>query len=279
MTIESCRSILQFAWRRFIRLWPAYVASVLIIFCGVQALDYAPFKRTVYDLLAAQVLWAPALKANYVSGVYWSLVVECRFYVLIAVLYFGLGPSRFRIGWLAMCLVATASHFIYRPVAIHIFAADYLPFFTMGLVFYRMWRRRTDGLDAVLMATAVVTLIVLWSGEGSANGKGGIAVTGMLLWMPLLFFLFVRGNLEFLAVEPLLFLGRISYSLYLIHHELTLGVIYSLVQLSMPLSVAVMTAICLTISLAALLTLGIEEPSKRALKAWGRQRPEVHVRQ
>lgn len=222
-------------------------------------LGYNPYERSLYDLLIAPMMWAPALKAKYISGVYWSLIVEIRFYVIIAVLYYGVGARHFRAAWLIMSLAAIASPQANESVAIHVFSANYLPFFTMGIVFYRLWRGDRDRLDLLLMLTALASLLILWRGKDPTT-------MAIILAMPLLFWLFVHGSLQFLAVEPLLFLGRISYSLYLVHFELTLAIIWQLEMHGWSTSLAAAVAVAVTTALASIMTLLVEEPAKRALK-------------
>jgi peptidoglycan/LPS O-acetylase OafA/YrhL len=259
MTVQSAATAQDFAMRRFARIWPGYMVSAILIYVAIYAMNYVPYERSGYDFLVAPAMWAPALKAHYISGVYWSLIVEIRFYLTIAILYYGLGARRFRVAWLIFSLLAMASHYISEPIAIHVFSATYLPFFTMGIVFYRLWRRDWDRLDWALLLVALASLPLLWSDRD-------VATIAIMLAMPVLFWLFARDKLNILAVEPLLFLGRISYSLYLVHFELSLAIIWQLQKRGIPTSFAVIVALATITALATVLTLFVEEPAKRILK-------------
>jgi peptidoglycan/LPS O-acetylase OafA/YrhL len=259
MTLEASKSFFDFAWRRFARIWPGYMLSALVIFVAMYALGFAPYQRGLYDLAIAPFLWAPALGGSYVSGVYWSLVVEIRFYALIAVLYFGLGAQRFRWGWLAVTAVATALDTVYQPVAVHVFSSKYLPFFTWGIVFYRLWKGGADRLDAALFVTALASLLWMWSDRDWG-------VLGVILAMPVLFGLFVAGRLQWLAHPALLFFGRISFALYLLHFEIPIALMAILQAWSVPVLAGAVPAIAMVVGLATLQTYYWEEPAKNWLK-------------
>jgi peptidoglycan/LPS O-acetylase OafA/YrhL len=79
------------------------------------------------------------------------------------------------------------------------------------------------------------------------------------------------GRLGFLAARPVVFLGGISYSLYLIHQNIGYVIIRALHGLPMSWRVAV--AILVSLGLATLLSRTIEQPALRALRlAYARYR-------
>ena len=266
MTLDRCRSLLEFGWRRFIRLWPSYCLSFLLIFVILNAFPTPTYDRDWHDLLAALILWSPLVDATYVSGVYWSLVVECRFYVLAALIYYTLGRNKFRIGWLAILVLATIMHFVDWRTASHLFSAKFLPMFTFGLVFYRAWSGQTDGLDRVLFVTAFLAMWLIWL-MPLDGARGGLVASIILTGIVILFAGFVKGWLTWIANKPLLFIGRISYALYLLHFEAVIAIVHKLETLGVPSHLAWGGAISGCTIVATVITLAFEEPIRRWVRA------------
>jgi peptidoglycan/LPS O-acetylase OafA/YrhL len=257
MTIRKSPSIIDFFFRRFARIYPAYIVSVVVIWTGVQLLGYEPYQTTLFDLFVSPIVWSPALRAAYVSNVYWSLVVELRFYVLIGLVYYTFGARWFGSAWLVLSLFATSSLWWSSFVATHVLSATLLPFFTMGILFNKVYSGEFDG--------AVDWLLVVVSLISFALTTKDIVVFSIIHVMLGVFLLFVHGKLEFLVVQPLQFLGRISYSLYLLHFELTLTIIGMLHVLGCSMFLAVNLAFLLLLIAASLLSYHIEEPARAAL--------------
>jgi peptidoglycan/LPS O-acetylase OafA/YrhL len=77
----------------------------------------------------------------------------------------------------------------------------------------------------------------------------------------LLFFLAVTGRLKFLSVKPLIILGSMSYSLYLLHQNIGYVVINKLYNIGVNPIISIILAILTTLSLAYLTTRFVEKPS------------------
>ncbi len=111
MTLARCATTQEFFIRRFARLYPAYIVSIPLIFVLMYILSYPHYERSLRDLITAPLLDAPlTLCATFVSSVYWSLVTEVRFYVLIALIYHFF-HRRFIPAWIGMTLAFYACGF------------------------------------------------------------------------------------------------------------------------------------------------------------------------
>src|SRR5690606_25301870 len=86
-----------------------------------------------------------------------------------------------------------------------------------------------------------------------------------------LFFLLVTNSLRFIVQKPLIFLGHVSYSFYLIHQYTSTNVVIPGLQdyLGLNFYLAVAIAFCVSLFLAWLVTTYVEEPS---VKGWKRYR-------
>jgi peptidoglycan/LPS O-acetylase OafA/YrhL len=90
----------------------------------------------------------------------------------------------------------------------------------------------------------------------------GIVVTIYLM----IFYLFVTDRLSYIKLNPLIFLGTISYCLYLIHQNIGYVIIRSLYEYNVNPVFSIFVALGLSLALAVLMTFYIERPARVFLK-------------
>jgi peptidoglycan/LPS O-acetylase OafA/YrhL len=269
MTLERCHNLLEFWVRRFARLYPAYIVAMALTFCIANTLGPPEFASTTADFLVGLSLATPYVNgARFVDQAYWSLVVELQFYIAIGIVYV-LAGKRFAIVWALYAGATLACSFVGRTLGLHllvglanrIFLLPYLAHFTLGIAFYYLYTARLYRWR-LLAAFALSMYAVVY-------------VQAPLVWhaihvvMVALFVLFLRGKLEWLAVAPLKFLGRISYSLYLVHAYIGIILIGLLTRVyRTPDLIAALGAAIGCTALAYTLTEAVERPVKRALLRW-----------
>ena len=85
----------------------------------------------------------------------------------------------------------------------------------------------------------------------------------------------LRSYLRFLCVRPLLWLGGISYSLYLVHQHIGFVIMMKTAELGIDPWTGFAAAILTAIMLGATLNHLVERPAQRALERWwkGRTHP------
>lgn len=132
----------------------------------------------------------------------WSLSYEMLFYIAAALLFVAISRKRWWITALLLLLTATVCFF--RPLAL---------FFLVGYGAFLLQRRLPRTKDAWLGWVAIPALIL---------GVWLFWVNVVLSLMPvaLVFYSVVRAKgwlSRLLETKPMLFLGQISYSLYLVH--------------------------------------------------------------
>jgi peptidoglycan/LPS O-acetylase OafA/YrhL len=80
MTARRCPDLATFWTRRLGRIQPSYVAAVLLTFAIVAAFGLPGREVSGADLLS-NLTWATMfVPAPFVDGVYWTLLVELKFY-------------------------------------------------------------------------------------------------------------------------------------------------------------------------------------------------------
>jgi peptidoglycan/LPS O-acetylase OafA/YrhL len=273
MTLQRTRSSLDFLVSRASRLYPVYWAAVLLTFAvtgvfGLPGLENRPWEALV-NLTMLQRLFG----VSHVDDVYWTLTVELAFYVLMW-LVFVTGQlrriERWGALWLGLMLVygllgRLLGVSLPGPVA-NFLLLEHGNLFFAGILFYRCYQ------GSATRSTVPLLLLCLALQPLVATPESGLVIAVFFG----VFWLFLRGWLGFLAVRPLVFLGAISYSLYVLHQNIGYVVMRELYAYEPGLSAGVVLGAALLVSLllASLFTFAIERPALRALRrAYRRRHP------
>lgn len=269
MTLERTRSAMDFAVSRFSRLFPAYWAAICITALVVYSIGLPVQRLPPHQLLLNFSMLQQILGAEHLDGSYWTLEVELFFYAQMLFWFVAglLGRIRWIIAaWLIMAVgygLITQQQLHFSYTIREMLILRHIPFFALGILFYRMrsqpQERRLDGLMVLACLLAI----------GCANPPVFLLVA---LACCAVFALFLGGHVRWLASKPFAFLGAISYSLYLLHQAIGFAVMHEIELAGMPSVAAVFCALALVLGLATLLTWSIERPAMRAIRNWWKQR-------
>ncbi len=210
---------------RLVRIHPAYLGAVLI--CMLQELIptffpppmYKPFSVTFMDVLGHFTYLQPLLGKPWLVLLFWTLSIQFQFYVAYGVLHqlFTHKNKIIRIALLGLCaalpfLIGKGNvNYGLGNVDLINFLPNYMHIFLAGiLIFLRSQKLLSDWEYWVLLAIDCY-LLFYWYGS-MENWAGGD-------WYRPLAVFFASILIQFVAVEHQIFafLGKISYSLYLIH--------------------------------------------------------------
>lgn len=236
MTLESSRSVLDFVIRRFVRIWPALIISAILTFFLLNWSE-APFALTRRQFwpnflpsltLTPTALWSGLFpKVDFVTGVYWSLVVEIRFYMIAAILFWLFARDRLARNLVIFTVVIYVARALlrrvmpgYNGVFDALFIPDYMPWFAAGAVFYELYKERLTKAVALVMLAVMYAMIARISINYAVIGRDPvIASTAALLFLGPFWLLSTRpAAVGFLEIRPLVWIGECSYSIYLYHY-------------------------------------------------------------
>lgn len=140
--------------------------------------------------------------------------------------------------------------------------------FAAGVMTYRLYLgERSPLIFATLLLCAAASTVCEWPTHHVA-----IANAGKLLVYAGLVGAGAMGWLGFLRTRPLVFLGAISYSLYLVHQVVGSYAIGRLLHAGLSANAAIGVTAAGIIALASALCFGIERPSQRLAMRYYRAR-------
>jgi peptidoglycan/LPS O-acetylase OafA/YrhL len=145
----------------------------------------------------------------------------------------------------------------------------YIPWFALGISIYLMLHGRSARSRAPLI-TALCAVLTLFVTESVFMGLLAVALAGLV-------YAAASGRGGWLRWPPLIWLGTISYPLYLLHENIGWSVQLRVLELGLPIDVAVIAALATSLGLAALLTHWVEQPAMHWIRAHYRERRQKVV--
>lgn len=272
------RSPRDFAFSRIVRLYPAYWCSVVVAFVVHFLLKGRDGAEAWMVALVNLTMFQEFLGVDLVDGVYWTLAIELRFYLLVLLL--SLTGLLRRIEpvlwlWLAVLLLHDRQWLILPTWLDQALLRGWAHYFIAGATFYLVWQR---GLTVARSALLVLCLLramqhaywfMLLKGRLTGIPMNTIVVVTCVLGMFVLFTAIATR-----AVGPLDWrwapaAGALTYPLYLIHESVGSLVFYPyLLDSRVGSGLQLLGAILLAIAAAWGLWRGVERP----LAAWLKRR-------
>jgi peptidoglycan/LPS O-acetylase OafA/YrhL len=282
MTIERKSAVRDFAVSRVARLMPAFLAA-LVIATAIRALWPVPMLDTpTLPQFLANLTMAPSLFGQ--TGMdmpYWTLTYELIFYVGMAMML-ALGLVR-RVEWLGLLAVAVSCLLILTlDLKLHnrisiVLLIYYSNFFLIGICLYRIHAQQARWITWLALVCAI-GVTALGGGERSFDTPGTVYLPVTIAFTGLVWFAVSRHG-RWLAWRPLIFVGQISYPLYLVHVVLGFAVIRWSIALGWSTLAGVVAAGVACLIVATLLHYFVELPGGRRVRMTLAQRQPDIVKQ
>lgn len=260
MTLERCANGRDFAVRRFARIYPTYVASLVFTYWAFSHADLPKFHYGWADFAMNFTMVQELFGFSHIDGVYWTLQVELFFYVIVASLHFSGLLRRLHTVCLVWLLLSAGHALVQQtlPGALvqgigEVLILPKAPLFIIGMVAFGCYRQgRIDRDGLLVVALCVLCQFVNWR---LFAGVAAVLSFALLLAAPR-----VRVGAGW---GPILFLGQISFSLYLIHQHFGYMVIREALTHGATLDQGIVAAIVASIAVATVITFAIEKPAQR----------------
>lgn len=223
----SKRDAASFVISRITRLYPAFWVCVSLTAAVILWKGGDIFQVGLIQYLLNLSMISGFAHVEMVDGVYWTLLVEIKFYVLIFVLLL-FGQIK-RIEWFLVFWLALTALSMVVPlpkIITFLFLTDYSSYFIAGAVFYLV---RQNGLNLYRGAMLGVSLLlslgenlqqikqleILYKSDFSPYISGAV----ILLCFAVFLMISLRMTSR-LSSEKLIKLGVLTYPLYLIHQNI-----------------------------------------------------------
>lgn len=242
MTLETCITFRQFIIRRWLRLFPAMFVCSMIIFATAPLFPERPNGEIFcLDILPGLTfvnpgLWTRLLGSHvgFLEGAFWSLFVEVKFYVIFGLLYFIAGWRKAVVtllGLFCLSMILVASEQFVSSTNMHgmsnmidIAGFQYYGWFSAGIFYYKFYCEKKYHYLVYAMSIAFL----------SALAHGGEDWSSKLFAFSLVTLFTVAvtsARVQGMLSNPfLLFIGFISYPLYLLHENMMVALIVKIGQ-------------------------------------------------
>ena len=193
-----------FLWKRFIRIEPPYLISIGVIILLSYLAQFSPnHSSTPIEIWNKHLLYnitylADIVGDSWMNVVFWSLAIELQFYVLIGVLYPLIIHSKRIVRYSFIFPLAILAYFFKNDA----FVFHYFTFFLVGMVLFQFYIKLIKLNEFLVLSSGLIVLLSIQHHLGGLICPVFAIIGTLYLQKPW---------------KPLVFLGTISYSLYLLH--------------------------------------------------------------
>lgn len=265
----------EFAASRFTRLFPAYWFSVVAIFLLYACTGLRAFRPNLSPTgyVINLTMLQRGMGVNDASGVYWSLWVELRFYVLMGLLaLIGITLRRvliFMAAWLMLAAYGVGTGALETVLLPH-----HAPYFVAGMAFYIIYRHGSSLIPWTLVAGSWALALR----EATQRVAGRVKLVGVrdfpaYEWTAMVAITIIFALMALVAVHALgrlrwrglTTLGALTYPLYLLHQSVSAIIIPALDDRINPWLIVAIT-LAASMGLSYLVWRFVEKPVQRLLK-------------
>ncbi|GEP10572.1 acyltransferase family protein [Methylobacterium gnaphalii] len=279
MTLERSKTVSDFALSRFARLYPPFWTCALMTTALIAVTGFNPFHLTASGFLATLTMANGLIDQPFVDPSYWTLTRELLFYAFMAAAFYGAGSRRLTAIILGWVLATSAYNVLVMDQNVYgcrsgascgaiLLNATFAYLFAAGAMLHRLHAGDRSALVKITLVTAILAgSVSFWPVQGfqpmfAVKAALYVGLVGIA----------ASGRVRILRNRPMIFLGAISYSLYLLHQVIGVYVISVLVERGVHANVAIVLALTVVLTLAAAVCFGVERPAQRAIRRFYAER-------
>ena len=227
------KSLKEYFKSRVLRVFSVYWICALITYLTIIAFGAPRFKATFIQFLANLTLMHDLVGIESLDGVYWTMVVEVKFYLLSVLYLVILKFKKISIAscaylWLALSVLyvfLSNTTLMYFANVILIF--EWAPAFIAGMLMADIYKKQDVNIINIGSLLICIALSMFhrlnYIKEASLHYNVSVSETlvlALVLVMYLLVFLVVIGKLRFLNKSIFIYFGILTYPLYLLHQNI-----------------------------------------------------------
>lgn len=250
LTLSKTKTSLDFVVNRIIRLFPTYWISVTLTFIIISLFPLPGREVSILEYIINLSMIHLEFGINSVDGVYWTLLYELKFYLLMLLLYYF--NQLKNINYLSLFILIAIVLFnifslnetILFKILNKIFIFNYIHLFISGIMFYKIMQKDYSLLIFLNLFIAYALAIV-------SQDENVIIIFSIIYFM---FILLSLGKLNFLSQKSLIFLGSISYPLYLVHQNIGYIILNFFSSNNISMLIGTFTAIIISVLISTVIT-------------------------
>jgi peptidoglycan/LPS O-acetylase OafA/YrhL len=221
------RDAISFTISRMIRIYPAYWFSVTLTAAVIFLFGNGIFDIELTQYLANLTMVHGYFDVRHVDGVYWSLLIELKFYFLIFVLIIFKQIKHITIYLYPWLFISFIHHFYPLSGAAAFFLIpDWAAYFIAGAAFYLI-RLQGHSVNKYVLIVASYILACLNAVDGVPNANthfnaefSATTIVFIISCFYLIFLLISAKKTHWINKPHFTFIGALTYPLYLIHQNI-----------------------------------------------------------
>lgn len=281
MTLERTKSLTDFMYKRWLRLFPAMLICTMLILITSEIFSSRPAGAVnVLDIFPGLLFIEPnwlekliGIPFASLEGAFWSLYVEFKFYLIAAFLYFVIKDKKLTFLLFGLFLLSVTSQVLYQyynnkfiyviyALSIHL-SLSFFGWFASGAAFYLFYKNQHKKWLACGFIMAIISSVILYRD----NYQTMISALAISLFFTLSFITPVIQKA--LQNRLLIFIGFVSYPLYLLHENMMVSISIDISEkfYDSALIIPPLIAISIVVLISYLISKYLEVPTKNYCKA------------
>jgi peptidoglycan/LPS O-acetylase OafA/YrhL len=261
-------NLIKFYFKKIIRLWPTYLFCNIIIFISTH-IWYLPNRTVNLKELIINIFFINGfIGERYVDGAHWYLTYLIAFVFIIGLISLINHNKKALIYvlWLVLSIMFRYIHFdnnilhLIKSGLYILIGGRYVGYLLIGIFINRISKGNDEYY--INLAVIVLSIICIYITSDIIECLGAVVSS-------IAVFLALKEKLKLKNFKPLIYIGSISYPLYLIHQNIGYQIIYYLMKHFDKFSYSyAFFAIIFVIILADLINKFIEKPVQRRINVW-----------
>ncbi len=276
MSLNKIKNSKDFIINRASRLYPTYWSCVSFTFIIMSLISFHRNEHIdLIQYIGNMTMFQYYMGIKDLDGPYWTMIIEMIFYGLILLIFhFKLTNYLNWIFVIIIILIVSSTSFFHVNFFFNLLnqipLLQYISLFFAGIIFYKIYDNTNSVSYYLILFLCLICQILMYNYSGRAiSYVSHLQYTLILCFYFLLFTLFVNGKLKFIISLPTLFLGKISFALYLIHQYVSIYVIIPTLINRFHINfwiASIFISLPIVIGLATVITYYIEIPIRLKMK-------------